>query len=986
MIYKLPIANGINVSDTNQKTENLNGLSVLPMVDCTGVEYNGTISGWSRKFRDYQAQTETGLPASSKAVYNKSDILAVSFNEDGDGYKPKINDEIIDYNISTDPGNISGAQRVFYPADVIDKADKSFFLKTNPGQTKLIFEDTLNNHTAETTTSEPFYRARFIVGGNDTNGFLQYNVVAVGETAISYYNVTRSASGISVAKKYDIPIGSDETKNFADLFISYKADVYSSDTVDFYVCRNDPLPNPSDENCNIVTHSGSAVYKYQSGDLVSVAELVPGQGFPTVYAPFFKNGEIYFSEIIHIYPSVGTGFTAYCYIKKVNKSGDVAELDMVTLPKDQTAKDWISCWSEFEFYCDNERYYRSGGTTISIKHEPAGIAGSTELTGITENGLYAVSTLNGIPVTLDIDDLYICGLEGCLLTAFPAASGRSGEQEVCFYHSSGRIAYFDLQKIYAQSAIDGSAFGALDILARATKQVKNGICKLFTDKQPIFFDYENRKPLYGCMGYTGAIEAPLSVETVSDSDYMDTGFAAVMTNEIANTIGVSKVLPVHNDVVSGKVSVKRRAPKFSGTSPRETDPIFSFWCSETVTYAEDGKGIRTTDIKYQYDFSYTRKKIDIGKVGREFPEAIYNTLFPLPAWAQIREDNPRVADGGNVTFFCATNPESQYRGLGSIGYCNYYAGSSFDNLESYLFIGGKHFIQQEESLMELNLDVKGAIVSVGRYLEKVKFDFIGQSQSEGYFLSRADKTLYRYTGYYQMIAQQVFSNFPGIGKGQYLSTMNAVLFYPEGDLTQVYFMRGGNVSRLICQGYNNDAGEAETPGKIVYIQEGEKENIYLYNANDFSQGEIPQDLNYLDYALQKPAGYKQQAFSLDSSYIGIPYTELQVFSVALTFYVELEEGDEIPVRLRYKWRYAESAGSEEADFVIKYDETESDPNGRRFVRFRFIPAVQKVVDFALGISVPNLEKDVTVQSVEFAGVDIEATQKDKPLIGERWSR
>ena len=975
MIYRLPIANGINVSDTNQKSENLNSLSVLPMVDCTGVEYNGTISGWSRRIADNQdkitqiGEQQTDITASAKSFFYQGKRNTVKYNDiliPGNSVRPQTDGVVYDYEFNVTSG-LSAKERVFFPPEVIDILNEQTLLKINENRKKVTvwYDDgTGGVHEIVKEFPEPVSVARFC--RNEAGVALKayyfavtYSKAYLVEADLSDYTTAEVWSGSSDA----------QAESFCSFFNSYSADVYHFGTTSLFVGRKF-FDIEASQATNILQMPGSVVL-FRTGSTVkspfssTMEDLI-------LIGPYFRSETktLYVNGVYH-----DSSGNYYINLMTVSSGGTVNPVwtsASMTKEEAQSIEQWCVCWSEFEYYFQNKRYFR---VNWGMKSDIPGIAGISELSGRTENAL-TVNTVVRIPATIEKNDMMIGGQTDEILSAFPLSNDY-------LYHSSGRVIKFELRGY--DETVDNALIGRGASASRAVSRVKNAIAKISCDSQPIFFDYENRKPLYGCMGYTGAIET-LTLGTATDEDYAITYCTPMLMNEIANTLWAPRPLFIHNDVASGKVKVKRRAPKFTGETFEDTDPVFSFFCSNTVT-----EEVKTVNIRYLYDFSYSRTKVDASKIGMTYQEGvseeggIYQNLAPLPVWASLREDNPRVADGGNVTFFCTTNPSSKYRGKGSIGYMNYFSGSYFTNLQGYMFVGGKHFIQIEEALSELQILTSGIQGAVTRYMENVKFDYIGQSQSEGYFLSRADKTLYRYTGYYQMTADTVFSNVPEIAKGQYLPTVKGLILWPQDDRSYIYFIRNGNVSRLEIQGYDFNGAETEGNGQAVFVQEDDGKQIHIYNVNYLAEG-VPFSLCYLDYALQKPAGYKQQAFSLDTSYIGIPYTELQVFSVALTFYVELEEGDEIPVRLRYKWRYAESAGSEEADFVIKYDETESDPNGRRFVRFRFIPAVQKVVDFALGISVPNLEKDVTVQSVEFAGVDIEATQKDKPLIGERWSK
>ena len=311
--------------------------------------------------------------------------------------------------------------------------------------------------------------------------------------------------------------------------------------------------------------------------------------------------------------------------------------------------------------------------------------------------------------------------------------------------------------------------------------------------------------------------------------------------------------------------------------------------------------------------------------------------------------------------------------MGDIGYSNYYVGSSFDSLDSYMFLSGKNFLFKDESVSELLLAANGAISSVSRYIENIKFDYIGQNQSEAFFLSRADKAFYRYTGYFQLVKSTVFSNLPELRKGQYISTIDSLFFYPDGDFKNIYVLRDSKVALAQLFG-------ADDKGGVIAVQESDEHSVKIYTIG---ADNIPY---YTDISLRKEAGYHQQAFRLVSNYVGLPYTELQVKSIALTFYVTMGEADYVAIDFEYRWRYAESAGSESAKYIIRLDDTEVDPSGRRFVRLRFIPQTQKVVDFAVGLSVPELVKDVSELSVEFAGIEVEADAKEKPLIGENWSK
>lgn len=976
MIYRLPIASGIDVSDTSQKSANLNTLESLPMVDCTGVEYNGTISGWSRKLSDYQdkiteiLEQPSDISASAKSFFYQGTRNTVKYDDiinPSNIVNPQRDDEVFDYEFDTTV-RFSAKERDFFPPEVIDILYENTLLTINENRkrvTVLFTEDaTGEEHEITSEFVEPVTVARFCV---DCTG---------GAEKAYYFAVTYSYAYLIEADLYTYAASevwsasiNSTTESFCSFFNSYSADVYHFGSTSLFVGRKF-FDIEASEAINILETPSSAVL-YRNGSSVtspfssSMQDLI-------LLGPYFRSATntLYVNGVYH-----DSSDAYYINLMTVSSSGTVTEIwvsEAMTLDEAESIEEWGMCWSEFEYYYKNKRYYRDNW---GMSSDTPGIAGMSELSCQTENGLI-VNTVVKIPATIEYNDMMIGGQTDEVLTAFPLSNEY-------LYHSSGRVIRFILRGY--DETVDSALAGRGAQISRVVSRVKNAIAQISSVNQPMFFDYENRRALYGCMGYTGAIETE-DLGSAEDEDYTTTYCAPIMTNEISNTLWAPRPIAIHNKVSTGKVRVRRRAPKFSGATFTDTDPIFSFYCSSTIT-----EEVQTVDIRYMYDFSYARTKIDSSKLGTTYQEGVsseggvYQNLVPLPVWATLKEDNPRVADGGNVTFFCTTNPSAKYRGKGSIGYMNYFSGSYFDNLEGYMFLGGKHFIQIEEGISELEIETSGIQGTVTRYMDNVKFDYIGQSQSEGYFLSRADKRLYRYTGYYQMTEDSVFSSIPEIAKGQYLPTVNALVLWPENDRSYLYFIRDGNVTKLEIQGYDFEGAEVDENAQAVYVQEDNGKQLHIYNVNFITEG-FPFSLCYMEYALQKSEGYKQQAFSLDSSYIGVPYCEMQVFSMVLTFYVTLEPEDEIPVKLRYRWRHAESAGSEEADYTIKYEESENDPHGRRFVRFRFIPRVQKVLDFSIGISVPNLQKDATIQSVEFAGVDVEAEQKEKPLIGELWSR
>lgn len=998
MIYKLPIANGINVSDSNQKTENLNGLSVLPMVDCTGVEYNGAISGWSRKITENQkdfdkipgAEEKGKMKLSVKSVFSRGMRHTLDMPEPfvvgRENSYPQTDDDTMDYAYKIQ-GTFANRVRDFFPPEVVDVIDGGNRLELSASRKKLSLITTIGGveKSYEKEHEEPIIMVRFLKGKSGANNG-------------SYIHLATTESGFFVGFLRDKEENGEtiqelfltENRNrgllgdFLLFFESLSGDVYvdslnktNGEMNAFYVGRK--FFGVSDLAGTDITQVESSAIYIQHGSTIEKAAIAGAEGLVWI-APYYIGGTLYANAAYkgdkYFISLVSFVWAGDELVKEENANYKYSFEAGI----EKSINEFSFCWSEFEFYCQKTRYCRANKGMLNGNRY--GLAGISELSAYADNGM-VVNTVNRIPATLDYNDMMIGGQSGEILTAFPINNNY-------LYHESGRVIRFiprdSSDKIEAMSGMGVLYYSAIS-------RVKNAICKIASKSQPIFFDYDNKKPMYGCMGYTGAIETDI-IYDATEEQYSVTYCAPILQNEISNTLWSPKPILIHADVVTGKVKVRRRLPKFTGVTPPDTDPIFSFYCSDSGVFNGDAEkeGVKTVDLRYMYDFSATRHKIDTLKLGKTYKEGvadeggIYQMLTPLPVWANVYEDNHRIADGGNVTFFCATNPSPEYRGKGSIGYTNYYVGSYFENLQGYCFIGGKHFIQIENALSELQILPNGIQGAVTRYIENVKFDYVGQSQAEAYYISRADKTLYKYTGFYQMSPFMTFSNVGEISRGQYLSTMNALILWVNDSRDFVYFVRGSAASRLAIQGFDVFGKEIEKNGNPVLFQEDNGREIHVYNSNYYTDTGEACTLSYLDYSLQKSEGYKQQSFSLDTSYIGIPYTELQVFSIALTFNVELEAGDEIPVSFRYRWRYAESAGSEEAEYAIKYDDTESDPNGRRFVRFRFIPAVQKVVDFSIGISVPNLEKDVTVQSVEFAGVDIDAEQKDKPLIGERCSR
>lgn len=979
MIYRLPVSAGINVSDSNQKSLNLNSLQALPMRDCTGIEYNGVISGWSAKFGDYQEEIEeiggapTKIKVSPKAVFFNGRKNTVKYDDilfPSNTCELKSNEETVDYKFEVTTA-MTSKERDFFPVGVVDVVDGNTLLKINPGKTKLIVEYTDADgalHSLEKEV-EGIVFARFCF--DFTGSSLIQTVAVVTDSYLYVYEVDLGQKEISENPLVSIALSdSDFTNDFISLYVSYMGDIYRSGDKVLFVGRNDSRGVGQSEGIHIAQSSGSCVFK-NGGSAV-----FPGSTYTDliIYSPYFDDDE----KMLYVNGVYRNGEQYFINLMKSDISGNVSVVwtsAAMTKEEIETINQWCGCWSEFEYYYNHYRYYRSGSTMTS---RPAGIDGISELTGRTENGLF-VSTINGIPGFIEKGDLLIGGLTEEISTAFPKSADY-------LYHLSGRVIRFVDRK--ADALVDSSLINRGGTLSRAVSKIKNGIVKIATDRQPIFFDFENRRPIYGCLGYTGAIKADgISAEEAVDEKYKVTSYAALMTNEISNTTWENKQTLIHDDVAVGKVKVSRRLAAFKTAEEElpKTEPVFSFYCAVDVDVE---KNIRYGNMAYLYDYSENKIKIDRNKVGTYYGDSVgYNQMPGLPVWATIREDNPRVADGGNVVFFCATNPSIKERGRGIVGYVNYYMESYFDEIDGYFFIGGKHFIIQNEAISEIVIGVNGVLSSVVRYIENVKFVFLGQAQSEAYFLSNADKRLYRYTGYYQMTEAADFSNIEQFSRGKYYPTINGFFFFPVEDLRFIYFYRGGNMTRFVAPGYDFTGKEIDRGAYISDIQEDSSLSFHVYNVNFYEEeGWNPFSPCYLDYAFSKDPGYKQQAFSLETNYIGVPYTELQVKSLALTFYVTLEAADEVTVLFRYKWRYAESAGSEEAEFVIRYDETEIDPAGRRFVRFRFIPRTQKVVDFALGLSLPSLNKDVSLLSVEFAGVEVEADAKEKPLIGELWSR
>lgn len=938
MIYRLPVSAGISVSDSNQKSLNLNSLQALPMRECDGAEYNGVISGWSVK-------EEEADEALTNAVFTDGDELRFKRKSNGT-YAPVINGEELDGEIGANYDSWTLKERRFLDAEIID-VNQNVFLRRNIDGDKLIFEyrETGGKKSVECPRRYIFARLAIVKGGAGNIA------VSVDDQEIRIYD----SSSSSVVT---IPIDDEKSKIFADTFCSYKADVYAYNSGGWkydFIGRGE---------------SGESVFHFVLSGNNLVYQTLSGYTVNRILWAFYDAVDFkgYFLAVC-----VGSQTEEFLVFYK--KDGDsVSPTSYGTVSG--VIKESLGCWSEFEWFYGSSSesgfpaIKRNYVTKDGVTSDTPSVLGIVELIGETgTNAGYIVHTLNGIPSTIEKDGFYIGGFSGEIATAFPDTGS-----EVFLYHSSGRVIEFvrranDFDFLFAGAA-EQNRFNAV-----AASRVKKKMVRFATNRLPSVFDFETKKFIYSNSAYTGAVEAAVSSSAAKEENYKQTAFAALMMNEISNTVCVAKILPVHDDIATGKVKVSVRSPKFYGKKYGISEPVFSFYCGQDIVEDEKSEmnGTRTVNINYLYNFSADSVGYDYSKDGTQFIEGIYNTLLPLPVWAKIREDNPRVADGGNITFFCATNPSAQYRGMGDVGYSNWYVGSSFDSLDSYMFLSGKNFLFKDESISELLLAVNGSISSVSRYIENIKFDYIGQNQSEAFFLSRAEKAFYRYTGYFQLMKAAVFSNLPDLRKGQYVTTIDSLFFFPENDFKNVFVMRGGKVALAALSGEENHCG-------LIAVQESDERSVKVYrtDANRIA--------HYADYSFRKDPGYKQQAFSLDTNYIGVPYTELQVKSVALTFYVTLEAADEVTVLFRYKWRYAESAGSEEAEFVIRYDETEVDPAGRRFVRFRFIPRTQKVVDFALGLSLPSLDKDVSLLSVEFAGVEVEADAKEKPLIGELWSR